>query len=112
MPRGELLLEILDVVELEDDFARARVADALDHGGVVQAVGEDHAVGHLAAEGGEGGIVGHVAGGEHQGRVLGVELGYGLFELHGVSVVARYLSTRETCRSNVVTCMRRKHSLT
>jgi hypothetical protein len=86
---SQLGLEVLDIIVLEDNLLCARMADALDHGGVVQAVGEDDAVRQLAAEGGKGGIVGHVAGAEDEGGLLGVELGNGALEFHRMLVVAR-----------------------
>ena len=64
------------------------MADALDHGGVIEGVGEDGAVGELGTEGGEGGIVGNVAGGEHEGGFLTVKLSDCAFKGDGVLVVA------------------------
>ena len=46
---GEFGFEVGEVVVLEDEFFGAGVADALDHGGVVHAVGEDDAVGEFAS---------------------------------------------------------------
>jgi len=46
---GEFGFEVGEVVVFEDELFSARVADSLDHGGVVHAVGEDHAVRKFAA---------------------------------------------------------------
>ena len=48
----------------EDEFFGARMPDALDHGGVVHAVGENDAIGEFATQSGQSGIIGDVAGGE------------------------------------------------
>ena len=49
----------------EDQFFGAGMADSLDHGGVVHAVGEYDAIGEFATKRSEGSIVGDVAGGEY-----------------------------------------------
>ena len=46
----KLGFEVDQVVVFEDDLFGARVADPLDHGGVVLGVGEDDAVGEFGAE--------------------------------------------------------------
>ena len=85
----EFRLQVGDVVVAEDDLARARVADALDHAGVVHAVGQDDAAGQPAAERGQRRVVGHVARREHQRRLLRVQLRQLRLESEGVLVVAR-----------------------
>ena len=62
--------------------------DALDHRGVVGAVGQDDAVGQFGAERGERGIISDVAGCEDEGSFLGMEICESGFEGHGVLVVA------------------------
>ena len=62
---------------LEDHLFSARVSDALDHGGVVHAVGEDDAIGEFAAESCEGCVVSHVAGREDKSCFLGMQTGNG-----------------------------------
>ena len=85
---SEFGFEVGKVVVLEDHFFGAAVSDALDHGGVVHAVGEDDAIGELAAERGERGVISDVAGGEDEGGFLGVEACNGGFESYGVLVMA------------------------
>jgi len=86
--RRQLGLKILEVVVLEHHLLGARVPDALDHRGMVQAVGQDHAVGHLAAQRGERGIVGDVAGAEDQSGLLAVQPGDGVLKSDRMLVVA------------------------
>ena len=57
----ELGLEIGHVVVPEDDLFGARVANALDHRGVVERIGEDDAARQLSTDGGKASVVGHVA---------------------------------------------------
>lgn len=47
----ELILEVDEVVVLPDHLLRARVTDALDHGGVVALVGEDDTSREFSSEG-------------------------------------------------------------
>lgn len=77
----ELRLEILQVVVFPDDLLRARVTNALDHGGMVGRVGEVDATGELGAESGEGGVVGDIAGREDESSGLAVESGQLLLEV-------------------------------
>ena len=64
------------------------MADALDHRGVVDGVGEDHAAGQHGAQGLQGGLVGDVARGEDQRRLLAVQLGQLALERDVVGVGA------------------------
>jgi len=107
--RGEFGLEIGDVVVLEDHLLGARVPDALDHGGVVHAVGKDDTVGEFAAERCESGVVGYVAGGEDQCGLFGVKLSDGGLESHGMLVVTGDVSG--TACSGSVHVERLMHSL-
>lgn len=68
------------------------MANALDHGSMVQAVAQDDAVGQFASQGSEGGIVGDIAGGEDEGSLFAVQVGQALFESDGMLVVTRDVS--------------------
>lgn len=56
------LLKMGHVVMAENLLLRVGMADALDHGGVVQRIREDDAARELAGEGGEGRVVRDIAG--------------------------------------------------
>jgi hypothetical protein len=68
------LLEMAHVVVAENRLLAARALDALDHGGVVERVRQDQAIGQEFCDRGDAGLVRHVAGGEHEGRLLAVQV--------------------------------------
>ena len=80
---------MLDVVVAEDRALRPGVADAIDHGRVVALVREDHAALEQASEHAQAGLVGDEARGEHQGRLLGVQIGELVLELTHEQMRAR-----------------------
>jgi len=61
----DFLLEIFQIVVLENDAPRSRVAHALNHGSVVHSVGEDDTPWKFGPKSGERCIVCDVAGREH-----------------------------------------------
>ena len=73
--RPELRLEIVEIIVPPDDFGRPGVADALDHRGMVQLVGEDDAARQQAPQRRQRRDIGEIAGIEQQRRALAVELG-------------------------------------
>src|SRR6185312_2958128 len=93
---GEPALEIGGVVMREDLLLGAAVTDALDHRGMVERVGEDHAARHLARQGRERRLVGDVARSEGERRFLAMQIGELAFEQHvimsGAGDVARAAS--------------------
>ena len=70
-------------------FWQPAVADAFDHGGVVERVGKDQAARQQPAEDRECRLVGDVARGEEEGRLLAVELGELALEQHVTMVRPR-----------------------
>jgi len=42
--------EISEIIVFEDNFLCAGVTDSLDHGGMIQAIGENNALGEFAAQ--------------------------------------------------------------
>ena len=66
---------MLEVVVAEDVLLAAAVADALDHRGVVQLVGEDDQARHESLQGRQRRLVGDIARGEQQRRFLAVQVG-------------------------------------
>lgn len=89
---SQLLLEILDIVVLENYLLRARVTDTLDHGGVVETVGENHTVGEFATKGSQCRVVGDVARAENKRSILSMELRDGVLEFDSMLVVTRDIS--------------------
>jgi len=87
--RSELGFQVFQVVVLEDHLLCTRVTDTLDHRCVVQTVGQNHAVRHLAAEGSKRGVISHEARAEDQRGLLSVQLGKRILQGDGVLVVAR-----------------------
>ena len=73
--RGEHAFEMGDVVVAEDLLFRAGAAHALDHRGVVQLVRNDQAIRQQPGDGRDRRLVGDEAGGEHQRRLLAVQVG-------------------------------------
>ena len=71
----ELLLEMLDVVMAEDVLLAATMADALDHGGVVLLVGEDHETLDQTLERGERRVIGYIGRGKEERSLLVVQIG-------------------------------------
>ena len=80
---------MLDVVVAEDPLFHPRLAHALDHRGVVELVGEDHAVRHQPRDGRDRRLVRNEARGEDQRRFLAVEVGERTLELDQRPVGAR-----------------------
>ena len=72
---GQQLAQVRHVVVAEHAAGSAAVADAGDHRGVVQRVGEHQAAGQAGGQGRERRLVGDVARGEDQGRVLAMQAG-------------------------------------
>lgn len=58
---GQSSFEVRQVIMFKYLLGRARVSDTVDHGCVIQFVGEDDASWKLGSEGGERGVVGYVA---------------------------------------------------
>ena len=56
------------------------VADALDHGRVIERVGHDYAARHHRTQGAQGGVVGNIAGREQQRGFLAVKVGQFLLQ--------------------------------
>ena len=77
------------VVVAEDLLFHAALAHALDHRGVVELVGEDHAVGQQPRDGRDRRLVGNEPRGEHQRRFLAMEVGERPLELDQRPVGAR-----------------------
>jgi hypothetical protein len=69
----KFLFEIFQVVVLEDNTLRGRMAHALNHGSVVHSIGENYATREFGAQSGERCIVGDVAGREYQSTVLAMK---------------------------------------
>ncbi len=78
----------VDVVVLPDALFGARMADALDHRGVVLFVRQDDEARNVGAERAERRPVGDIAGGEEQRRFLAVQVGKFALEQHMVMVGA------------------------
>ena len=76
------------VVVAEDPLLAAGMADAGDHRGVVQRVGEDDAAGDQLRQGRQRGVVGDEAGGEEERRLLAVQVGQLLLQRPMVDVGA------------------------
>ena len=72
--------EISQVIVTPDQFFAAAMADAFDHGGMVQFVGQHDAIGQSPDKGRQGGFIGHVAGIEQEGRVLAMQVSQFLLE--------------------------------
>src|SRR5258708_15428379 len=68
-------IEITDVVVTKSIFFGATMSDALDHGGVIEGVGKDHAARDLASQSGERRLLGDIARSEDQLGLLAVEVG-------------------------------------
>ena len=85
---GEQFLEMRDVVVAEHALLAARVADARDHDGMVEFVGEDDAAGQELAERRQRRVVRDVAAGEQQRAFLAVQIGKLMLELDMVMRVA------------------------
>ena len=92
--RREQFAQMADVVVAEDLLLHARLAHALDHRGVVELIGEDHAVGEEARDGRDRSFVGDEAGGEDQRRFLAVQIGERALELD-----QRAIGTRDVARA-------------
>ena len=82
LERGELAVEVGRVVVLPDPLLGARMADSLDHRGMVQRVREDHRVRQAGPERAERRPVRDVARGEEQRRFLAVQVGELALEQH------------------------------
>ena len=78
--RLQQILEMLHVVVPEDLLLAPGLAHALDHGIVVEGVGQDQAVGKQLGDGRDAGLVRHVARGEDEGAFLAVQVGELLLE--------------------------------
>ena len=98
----EQLFEMLEVVVPEHALLASRALDPRDHRGVVQFVGEDHAVGKQFADRRQRRLVRHVARGEQQRRLLAVELGQLGLELGVVMGVAADVAGSARSGANVV----------
>ena len=79
--RPQQLFEMREIVVAENLPLAARLADALDHRVVVVGVRQDQAVRHQLGDGGDAGLVRDVARGEHQRRLLAVQVGEFALEL-------------------------------
>ena len=82
------LAEVLSVVMAEDPFLRPRMTDALDHGRMIERIGEDDAARQKGSEGRERRLVGDVARRKQQRRFLAVEVREFLLKQHVIVVGA------------------------
>ena len=83
---------------VEDDFGSTRVANALDHGGVVHVVGEDDAAREFGAKSGESGVIRDIARGENESGGLAVKGGEFLLECEvGCTVACDVTGASRTC---------------
>ncbi len=90
---GQQAFQVFEVVVAEDLERAPAVADAGDHGGVVQLVGEHDQAGQHLLQRRQGRLIGDVAGGEEKRRLLAVQVGQLALELdvvvRGAGDVAR-----------------------
>ena len=68
-------LEMRDVIVTEDALFRPRMADTLDHRGMIELIGEDDAAGKKLGQCRERRLVRNVARGEEKRRLLAVQIG-------------------------------------
>jgi hypothetical protein len=80
--------EIRGVVVAEDVLLGAAVADAGDHRGVIEGIGEHHHTRQLTRQGRQRRIIGDIAGGEDQRRLAAVQIGKFALEQQMHMVVA------------------------
>ena len=73
-------LEMIEIVMAEDLLRGAGTADALDHRGVIELVGEDHAIGQQPRDRADRRLVGDEARGEDQRRLFAMKVGEFPFE--------------------------------
>ena len=87
---------------LPDDLLALGIADALDHRGMVQRIGEDDQAGNLRAERAERRPVGDIARREDQRRFLAVQVGKLALEQNVVVGGARDIPGASRTRATVV----------
>ena len=86
----------------EDHFLCAGMANTLDHGGVIRAIGKNNTARKFAAKSSKGGIVGNITGGENQRRFLCVKLRNGRLEVDGMLVMSRYIPCASSAGSVLI----------
>lgn len=99
---GELGFEIVEIVMLPDHPLALAVADAFDHRGVVERVGEDDQAGDLLAERAKGRPVRHIAGIEDQAGFLAMQVGKFLLQQDVVMVGTRNIPGASRTRATVI----------
>ena len=88
----QLAVQVFGRIMFPDDALGAAVPDALDHRGVVERIGQDHAVRDACRQGAEGGPVGDIAGREDQRVFLAVQIGQFVFQQDMMMVGARNIA--------------------
>jgi hypothetical protein len=102
---GEKLFKMRNVVVPKDLLLAARLAHALDHGIVVEGVGEDEAVRDQAGDGGDAGLVRDIARGEDEGRLLAVQVGELRLQRHDRMIVAGNVPRAAGARTHALGCL-------
>ena len=86
--RLQLAVQIAPVVVFPDDLVGPRMADALDHAGMVAGIRQDDGIGNPCAKRRQRRPVRHVTGGEQQRRFLAVQVGQFCLQrdvMHGIA---------------------------
>ena len=100
--RGEQFAQMIDVIVAEDALFAARIADARNHRGMVQLVGEDDAAGQQLGEGGERRFVRDIARGEEQSRFLAMQIRKFGFQVDMIMGVAADIAGAARAGADVV----------